>query len=210
MTTALIVLLVAYMIISKIMGRRALNLPERPTDRHPEGFERPRLDYTSLSSEDRPLSGPWDIPTRNQDGPQSGSWDIPTRNQDGPQSGSWDIPARGEDDPLTGSRDKSTRGEDVLLPGPEEPECSTRAGNKPQPPLKWENEPCLPRRQREQSNPAVDPPLALDEQEATSGRRKRNDCNPLAAALRSKNALVGSMIIGEVLNSRGGRIKSRR
>jgi len=194
-TTALIVLLVAYMIISKIMGRRALNLPERPTDRHPEGFERPRLDYTSLSSEERPLSGPWDIPTRNQDGPQSGSWDIP---------------ARGEDDPLTGSRDKSTRGENVLLPGPEEPECSTRAGNKPQPPLKWENEPCLPRRQREQSNPAVDPPLALDEQEATSGRRKRNDCNPLAAALRSKNALVGSMIIGEVLNSRGGRIKSRR
>ncbi len=210
MTTALIVLLIAYMIISKIMGRGGLKLPGRPTDRHPGDIEQPRLNYTSSRSEDRPLSGPWDIP------------------------------ARGEDGPLTGPWDKSTHSEDVSVPGQLEPERSTGVEGKPQPPLEWKNEPLSPRRQWEQTNPAVDPPLELDDQDrprqplkvvaggkgcpidqldnllpqpftaATSRRRKRKAGNPLAAAFRSENALMGSMIIGEVLNSRGGRMKRRK
>lgn len=191
------------------MGRDGRNLPQRPTGRPPGDVEQPRPDYASSRDEDVLLSGPWETSPRSEDGPLSGPWDI------------------------------STRGEDAPLPGPWEQECSTGAENKPQSPTERENEPQFPRQQREQTNPAGDPPLVLGEQDrprrllnvapqgdadhsdqpvaplsrpipATDPSRWRcNAGNPLAAALSSKNALVGSMIIGDVLNSRGGRIKKR-
>jgi len=119
---------------------------------------------------------------------------------------------RSEDGPLSGPWDTSPRSEDAPLPGPWELERTVGATDEPQSPLEWDNEPRQPlpaavaeRAARPRGN--VDAPAPQRRQVAR--RRHRYASNPLAAALHSKNALMGSIIIGDVLNSRGGRKKRK-
>jgi len=206
-TTTLIVLLIVYFMISKIIGRVSHSLPERPISCFSGDIEKPCSSFKFLSGEDSLLSSPGHILPSTEDRPLSGPWDIPNRQKDGPLRGPW------------------------------ESERSIEVEDLPQPTLEYENEPHSQQRQREQT---VDPPLVLEEldrplsqfkteagEEDRSGdksdtlsvqsfpvaipkRRERNASNPLAAAFRSKNALVGSIIMGEVLNSRGGRMIRRK
>ncbi len=203
MATTLIVLIIAGVIINKIRNRNILDLPEKLASRHLENVEQIRPNYAFSRGEDGPLPGPWQTSPRSEDRPLSGPWNGPTHSE---------------------------------LPGRLEPERATEVEGKSQPPFEWEDESGFSRRQNEQTNPVVDPPSEPVDQDrlrqslktvgggmsrptdqsgnllqpfsaATSGRRKRNAGSPMAAALRSKNALVGSMIMGEVLNLRGGRMK---
>ncbi len=192
MTTTLVILLIAYVIISQIKSRHGCNLLENTIFRTPGDMEQPRVNYASSSSEDRPLSGPWNRAPRGEDRPVPGPWETPPQDEDGPSTEPW------------------------------EQERSAGAGDKPQPHFEYEEELRSPQRQWEQTVIAIDLPLELGEHdngpralikevERVSPRQstKLDASNPLVAALRNKNALVGSIIIGEVLNSRGGKVKKR-
>ncbi|KAF1084083.1 hypothetical protein SPSYN_02735 [Sporotomaculum syntrophicum] len=205
MTTTLVILLIAYVMISQIKRRHSCNLLENTIFRPPGDMDQPRVNYVSSNSEDRPLSGPWNRLPRSEDRPLSGPWDRVPQGGDRPVKGPWETSSQDEDGPST---------------APWEHEGSAGAGGKPQPQCEYEEEVRTPQRQWEQT--VIDLPLELSEQdnrptalikevEMSAPRQgaKLNASNPLAAALRNKNALVGSIIIGEVLNSRGGKVKKR-
>lgn len=129
------------------------------------------------NSEDRPLSGPWDRTPRNGDKPLPGPWETSAQDGHGSSAGPWE---------------------------------------QEQPQSRYEYE-----AEHEEKLPVVafDLPLALGEQDSSPGAVieepeknaprpvERYAGHPLAALLGNKNALVGGIIIGEVLNSRGGKVK---
>ncbi|WP_449241222.1 hypothetical protein [Desulfoscipio gibsoniae] len=210
MSSIIIILIIAYVIMSKFMGRDGRNMPERSAGRLPEDIEQSFPDYAASRSDDGPLTGPWNTSPRSSDGPLPGPWNT-----------------------------SAGGGEDGPLPGPWEPDSPPAAEDKPRLAPEPEDEPRTPRREREQTYSAVVPASELGEkayagprkhsraaaaegmacsidhasaaslQPSPAAPRQRHAANPLAVALRSKRALVGSMIIGELLNSRGGRIKRK-
>jgi len=207
MTITLIVLLITYLMISEIIGRLNYSLPERHALRFSVEIEQPRGGFKALISEGSLLSAPGQILPIIEDRPLSGPWDIPSAHKEDPPQRSL------------------------------EPESFSEAEDLSQPTLEYEDELSSQQRQQEQ---AVDHPLFLERLElpqqylkSANGEvdnssdqsgtlsvqsfpveipklRQRNAGNPLTVALCGKNALVGSLIIGEVLNSRGGRMKGRR
>jgi hypothetical protein len=192
MTTTLVILLIAYVIISRIKSRHGVKLLENTVFRAPGDMEQSLVNYVSSSSEDRPLSGPWDRVPRGEDRPVPGPWETSPQDENGSS------------------------------PAPWEQERSAGAEDKPQLQFEYEEELCTPQRQWEQTVIAIDLPLELSEPDngpraikeevkKSTPRKsnKHNAGNPLAAALCNKNALVGSIIIGEVLNSRGGKVKKK-
>ncbi|WP_166510437.1 hypothetical protein [Desulfallas thermosapovorans] len=200
MSTTIIILIIAYLIMSRIMGKNRGNLPRRP-GRPPRGD----IEHTA--------SG--DAICRNEGGPLPGPWDA--RSEDGLLPGPWD--ARGEDGPLPGPWD--TRGEDGPLPGPWN--RPPRSGNVPSPDSPWEwerpvelEEPVFNRRQQPaaaetiKDTGPVDDTVTTIPQKPTANRMWRRAGNPLATAIHSKRTILGSMILGEVLNSRGGRNRRHR
>lgn len=171
MNTTIIILIIAYLIISRIIGRNKGNPPRRPGRRPRGDIEHTASGDATFGNEEGPLPGPWDAPPRSEDGPLSGPWNKPSRSGD-----PWE------------------REEPVEL---EEPAYNRR------------QQPAAAEAIKKDTGPVNDTVTTMP-QKPPASRMQRRSGNPLAAVLHSKRAIVGGMIIGDVLNSRGGRNRRNR
>lgn len=175
MGTTIIILIIAYLIMSKVMGRNEDNLPRRPGRRPRGDIEHTASGDATFRNEDGPLSGPWDASSRSEDGPLPGPWNRLPRSDNVPLPGQWE-------------REKTVELEEPVRNRRQQPAVAEAIKDT-----------CI----------ANDTVTSLP-QKPPASRVWQRAGNPLAAALQSKRTIVGSMIIGDVLNSRGGRNRRHR
>ncbi|SFQ99805.1 hypothetical protein [Desulfoscipio geothermicus] len=217
MTKTIILMIIIYLVLTKIMNRDGRDRSPRTTipgsnrtgrDPSPAG---PR-GVPERGTDDAPLAGPWNrMPGPEADVPLPGPWNkFPAPEEaDMPLPGPWD---RG---PVDAGRD-TDRGR---VDRDREPE-----------PMPEKRQPCentglgTGRRDPDEVKPFEEGPRRLPDRAAVSkldkktgdakgavsesACRERKRCrsrNPLAAVLNDRSALAGSMVLGEVIGSRGGR-----
>ena len=169
-----------------------------------QGQQQPRQDLPEnrQTGEDDPLPGPW-----NRRAETDVESSLP---------GPWDIPGE-------------PRG-DMPLPGPWENKSPRERPMETTMEPRWEpeSEPAQPRRDTGMGTPvsrrdtlpvsageceAVDPQnrrAVVMQQERFRRRRRKCRVNPLTAVLDSHSTLVGSMVLGQVLGTRGGLAGERK
>lgn len=173
----------------------------------------PEMPFYSNIRDDAPLPGPWNRPAeREQDSPLPGPWDRPLET--------------GGDEPLPGPWSKKQEREvPAEVESYEAPEYQSAPEPRREQSSPWEvdDEPFgLPEEPRRadlpKPEPAAAPEAAAAHRDSAAAatsqpqrrRHKRLNQNPLEAVLSGKSTLVGSMVLGQVLGTRGGRAKHRR
>lgn len=143
--------------------------------------------YRTANDEEMPLSGPWDLPEADEDAPLSGPWNRTPqdmRTEPLEPKAQHELPEK-KDAGVPKQFDQRERAENTREETHRDKQIAailSRSDDKQQ------AEPQLFHAPRKK-------------------HQNRND-NPLVAALNSRSALVGSIVLGEVLGSRGG--KGRR
>lgn len=165
---------------------------------------------------DSPLPGPWNrLP---EDLPLPGPWDRKQKRQEPVQTGPYAEP--GYEEPGYEEAGYGAGGEPTGTGRQPLPGAPPRKAPEP-PPVKPEREPGKRFRKedrtpfRQEKIAAGEPVCPPDERPAAaqpSGRKRRagRRQNPLEAVLASHTTLVGSIVLGEVLGRRGGRMANRR
>ncbi len=212
MKTALLILFFYFLFraLRKPTGKRGLSLP-------------------GIIEDDSPLPGPWNRPTgRDQDLPLPGPWDRPaeTGAGDKPLPGPWDR-KREKDTPVETQPAGDTGREHE--PAPESPRTKQAPPQKTAPyesvpetrtehekPRRYtrdagsgfdgkqEQPSCLAGDKKEDNGKVDRAAASIQSQSQECKPRKRRE-NPLEAVLGDKKTLVGGLVLGEVLGSRGGR-----
>lgn len=197
----------------------------------------PRQDlpeFRTSGGDDAPLSGPWN--RRTETGAESslpGSWDIPAEpNGDAPLPGPWERKSPREQSVESRPRwETEFEPEPAYEPGPvrekrRKPQSAARPRDRAVEPV------TIPEQRR--STDMMDAPVlgrsayvghsdecevvglqdrraaAMQEPMRRERKRRRRADNPLAAVLSCHTTLVGSMVLGQVLGTRGGRKAERR
>lgn len=171
--------------------------------------------------DDAPLPGPWDRRAeRDQDSPLPGPWDRPLETGgDESLPGPWD---RKQEREIPVEAETYEMPDYQPAPAPRREQSSPReAADEP---FGLPEKP----RQAERPKPAVEPgvaphstlgeaapahrdsAVAATTQPPGMEHRHHQRQNPLKAVLSGQSTLVGSMVLGQVLGTRGGRAKHRR
>jgi len=187
--------------------------------------------------DDLPLPGPWNRRTENEaetetETAMSGPWNIPGEPRgDAPLPGPWDKEAprpRPLETKAEPRREPGYKPETAAEPGPvREKRQKPRQEAKPRDraveqvmvpgprPVTVPGNP-VPGREALPCRPGNREAVELQGREAAAVReqplrRRRKRCsNPLTAVLSSQPTLVGSIVLGQVLGTRGGRAAERR
>ncbi len=216
----LILVMIIFFVLKMLMESAKKRLPpqEMPEYRFP--------------GDDLPLPGPWNRRTENgaeTETSMSGPWDIPGEPRaDAPLPGPWDEKSS-RPEPLETKteprREPGYKPETAAEPGPvrekrPEPRPKDRPRDRSEQVMFPE-----PRQVMVPGNPVPGRESVLHPGERetveTQGReaaavlghlrkRRKRQANPLTAVLSSQPALVGSIVLGQVLGTRGGRAAARR
>lgn len=178
MNTLIILLIIFYLVFSRLAKRTANRTNRTPIPPRPKETDFPFSANTSNYSkeDDAPLAGPWN---------RSGGA-VPGRRQE-------ETPA---DDPVLMEPEPQRTGDIRQLP-----ETATRRRPVEQPvPLE------VVQRPPEQPEPGepVCPQGKSSPGRGQEHRKRRRGKNPLAAALNGKSELAGSILVGEIIGTRGG------